>query len=70
MVFLAIFALLCALLFLGFPVGFGLGLAGLVGLILSGQPVAIIAQVLSAASWREGMGQGTWTGHFFGIQQL
>jgi C4-dicarboxylate transporter DctM subunit len=45
-VFLLIFALLCGLLFLGFPVGFGLGLSGLVGLILSGQPVAIIAQVL------------------------
>src|SRR5258708_7539287 len=46
MLFLLIFALLCALLFLGFPVGFGLGLSGLVGLILSGQPVAIISQVL------------------------
>ena len=40
-VFLLIFALLCGLLFLGFPVGFGLGLSGLIGLILSGQPVAI-----------------------------
>jgi C4-dicarboxylate transporter DctM subunit len=45
-VFLLIFALLCALLFFGFPVGFGLGLSGLVGLILSGQQVAIISQVL------------------------
>lgn len=45
-IFLMIFALLCVLLFLGFPVGFGLGLSGLVGLILSGQPVSIIAQVL------------------------
>src|SRR3984957_544654 len=44
--FLLTFALLCALLFLGFPVGFGLGLSGLVGLILTGQPVAIISQVL------------------------
>jgi C4-dicarboxylate transporter DctM subunit len=44
--FLLIFALLCGLLFLGFPVGFGLGLSGLVGLILTGQPVAIISQVL------------------------
>lgn len=45
-IFLTIFALLCVLLFLGFPVGFGLGLSGLVGLILSGQSLTIIAQVL------------------------
>jgi C4-dicarboxylate transporter, DctM subunit len=45
-VFLLIFALLCGLLFLGFPVGFGLGISGLIGLILSDQPVAIIAKVL------------------------
>lgn len=45
-VFLLIFALLCVLLFLGFPVGFGLGLSGLIGLIASGQPVTIIADVL------------------------
>lgn len=45
-VFIAIFALLCALLFLGFPVGFGLGLSGFVGLLLTGQPIAIVAEVL------------------------
>jgi len=45
-IFLTIFALLCVLLFLGFPVGFGLGLSGLIGLILSGQSLTIVAQVL------------------------
>lgn len=45
-IFLTIFALLCVLLFLGFPVGFGLGLSGLAGLVLSGQSLTIIAQVL------------------------
>jgi C4-dicarboxylate transporter DctM subunit len=45
-VFIAIFLLLCVLLFLGFPVGFGLGLAGLAGLLLTGQPLAIVAEVL------------------------
>jgi C4-dicarboxylate transporter DctM subunit len=47
--FLLIFAVLCALLFLGFPVGFGLGLAGLLGLLLTHQPIEILGQVLYSA---------------------
>lgn len=43
---LLIFAVLCAFLFVGFPVGFALGLAGLAGLVISGQPVRIVAEVL------------------------
>lgn len=47
--FLLIFALLCVLLFVGFPVGFGLAISGIVGLMLTHQPVEIVAQVLYAS---------------------
>lgn len=47
--FLAIVALLCVLLALGFPVAFALGLAGVLGLIATGQSLAIVAEVLYSA---------------------
>jgi len=46
MAILAIFVVLCVLLFVGFPVGFALGLSGVVGLLLSGQPLSIVGDVL------------------------
>ncbi len=47
--FLLIFVVLCGLLFVGFPVGFGLAVAGLLGLLLTHQPAEVVAQVLYAS---------------------
>lgn len=44
--FLLIFAILVILLGGGFPVAFGLGVSGLVGLLLTGQPAGILSEVL------------------------
>lgn len=44
--FLAIVAVLCAMLVLGYPVAFALGLAGAIGLLATGQSLDIVAEVL------------------------
>lgn len=49
MTFLAVVLILCALFALGVPVAASLGLAGVVGLLLTGQPLKIIGEVLYSA---------------------
>jgi C4-dicarboxylate transporter DctM subunit len=47
--FLGVVAVLCVMLALGFPVAFALGLAGVVGLLATGQSLDIVAEVLYSA---------------------
>jgi C4-dicarboxylate transporter, DctM subunit len=47
--FLLSIVVLCALLGLGFPVAFALGIGGVVGLLLTGQSLDIVAEVLYSA---------------------
>lgn len=48
--FLIIVVVLCALLALGFHVAFALGIAGTIGLILTGQSLGIVAEVLYSSA--------------------
>ena len=47
--FLAMVLVLCVMLALGFPVAFALGLAGVIGLLATGQSLEIAAEVLYSA---------------------
>ncbi len=47
--FLAVVLVLCVMLALGFPVAFALGLAGVIGLLATGQSLEIAAEVLYSA---------------------
>lgn len=49
MTFLLIVLVLCLLFFLGAPVAASLGLAGIVGLLITGQPLKIVGEVLYSA---------------------
>ena len=49
MTFLVVILVLCALFALGVPVAVSLGLAGVAGLLLTGQPLNIVGEVLYSA---------------------